>query len=92
MNMNSPKSQNSSVFMWIIFKNVNTALNTSLRRPGSRSDAELHRVISMVVRLCTNGAWAIGSNRLPQGIAIVEGFINYLSGTWQTRNLREVIQ
>ena len=43
----------------------------------SRSDAELHRVIGMVVRLCTNGAWAIGSNRPPQGIAIVEGFINY---------------
>ena len=53
----------------------------------SRSDAELHRVISMVVRLCTNGAWAIGSNRPPQGIAIVEGFINYLSGTWPDSQL-----
>lgn len=53
----------------------------------SRSDAELHRVISMVVRLCTNGAWAIGSNRPPHGIAIVEGFINYLSGTWPDSQL-----
>ena len=62
---------------------MNTALNTSFVG-RSRSDAELHRVISMVVRLCTNGAWAIGSNRPPQGIAIVqvEAFINYLSGLW----------
>ena len=71
---------------------MNTALNTSLRG-RSRSDAELHRV----VRLCTNGAWAIGhSNGPPKGIAIVEGSINYLSGTrqwadWQLeRGYREV--
>ena len=65
---------------------MNTALNTSLSAGHGPMPSSIGS-LAWFVRLCTNDAWAIGSNRPPQGIAIVEGFINYLSGTWPDSQL-----
>ena len=50
------------------------------------ADAELHWVVRLHVYKWCLGHWKQWASS--QGIAIVEGFINYLSGTWrQTGNL-----